>query len=171
MTHTRIAIISMKVKTEPYPKHRWYHNFLYEKFGYTPEQKISVHIDPWDTWSMDHTLADIVLPMLIQLRDTAHGSHMVDDEDVPHLAKRGHSSNESVQWDLFASDEHDELVWEHCHTRWQWLLNEMIYAFDCKANKEDVYMRFDDMAEARKEQDRIANGFRLFGKYYEGLWD
>lgn len=162
----------MKVKIGPYPKHRWYHNWLYKKFGYTPDQKISVHIDPWDTWSMDHTLADIVLPMLIQLRDTAHGSPMVDDEDVPHLAKRGLSSNESAQLDLFASDEHDHEVWEQCHTRWQWVLNEMIYAFDCKANKDDVYMRFrGDLDAARKEQDRIANGFRLFGKYYEGLWD
>jgi hypothetical protein len=97
---------------------------------------------------------------------------MVDDEDVPHMTKRGLGSNESAQLDLFASDEHDHEVWEHGHTRWQWVLNEMIYAFDCKANKDDVYMRFrDDLDAARKEQDRIANGFRLFGKYYEGLWD
>jgi hypothetical protein len=23
----------------------------------------------------------------------------------------------------------------------------------------------------QKEQDRISDGFRLFGKYYENLWD
>jgi hypothetical protein len=50
-------------------------------------------------------------------------------------------------------------------------MDEMIYAFDCKANKDEVYMRFDDREEIQKEQDRISNGFRLFGKYYENLWD
>jgi hypothetical protein len=42
-----------------------------------------VKIDRWDTWSMDHTLAHIVLPMLRQLQATKHGSPLVDDEDVP----------------------------------------------------------------------------------------
>jgi uncharacterized protein with HEPN domain len=28
-----------------------------------------------------------------------------------------------------------------------------------------------DWAGLQAVQDRIANGFRLFGKYYEGLWD
>ena len=33
----------MKIKIGPYPKHRWYHNFLYEKFGISNEPKVSVH--------------------------------------------------------------------------------------------------------------------------------
>ena len=47
------------------------------------QQKIKVHIDHWDTWSMDHTLAPIILPMLIQLKETKHGAPHVDDKDVP----------------------------------------------------------------------------------------
>ena len=39
-----------------------------------------VKIDRYDTWSMDHTLADIVLPMLKQLQATKHGSPLVEDE-------------------------------------------------------------------------------------------
>ena len=31
-------------------------------------QKVKVRIDKWDTWSMDDTLAHIVLPMLAQLK-------------------------------------------------------------------------------------------------------
>jgi len=50
-------------------------------------------------------------------------------------------------------------------------MDEMIYAFDCKANKDDVIMRFESREEIEKEQARISNGFRLFGKYYECLWD
>ena len=45
-----------------------------------------VKIDYWDTWSMDHTLSPIILPMLKQLKETKQGSPFVDDADVPeHL--------------------------------------------------------------------------------------
>ena len=49
----------MKIKIGNYPTHRWYHNFLY-KLGIKNEPKVSVHIDDFDTWSMDHTLAYII---------------------------------------------------------------------------------------------------------------
>ena len=126
-------------------------------------QKIEVHIDRWDTWSMDHTLAPIILPMLRQLKETKHGAPNVDWEDVPReLRPSGeelHAYNKN--------GETDPKFFE----RWDWVLDEMIYAFDCKANKDDVYMRFEDQKEIKKEQKRISNGFRLFGKYYEALWD
>ena len=72
----------MKVKISGYAKHRWYHNFLY-KLGIKNEQKVSVRIDNFDTWGMDHTLAYIILPMLKQLKETKQGSPYVYPEDVP----------------------------------------------------------------------------------------
>ena len=127
------------------------------------EQKVKVRIDCWDTWSMDHTLAPIILPMLKQLKETKHGAPNVDWEDVPRelrpSGKELHAYNKN--------GETDPKFFE----RWDWVLDEMIYAFDCKANKDDVYMRFEDQKEIKKEQKRISNGFRLFGKYYEALWD
>jgi hypothetical protein len=127
-------------------------------------QKVKVHIDRWDTWSMDHTLAPIILPMLKQLKETKHGAPMVDMKDVPkelHGKKLTKKQKENGEVD----DKHFE--------RWDWVLDEMIYAFDCKSNKDDVYMRFDidDREDMKAEQERISNGFRLFGKYYESLWD
>lgn len=157
----------MKVHMSAYPTYRFYHRW----FGLPIKQKIKVRIDPWDTWSMDFTLGYIILPMLKQLQATKHGSPMVDDEDVPHLPKKLFASNESMQYDLFASEEQDELSWAQYEERWQWVLAEMIYAFDCKVNKEEVYMRYKDIKDIKQEQKRISNGFRLFGKYYEGLWD
>ena len=129
------------------------------------DQKIEVHIDKWDTWSMDHTLAHIVLPMLKQLKATKHGSPNVDAEDVPLNLRP--TEEDSLQYAKFG--ESDPKFFK----RWDWVLDEMIYAFDCKVNKEEVYMRFDikDRIGIKKEQDRISNGFRLFGKYYESLWD
>jgi len=129
------------------------------------EQKIEVHIDKWDTWDMDHTLAHIVLPMLKQLKETKHGSPNVDAEDVP-INLRAPEEDVLKYKDLGETDP-------DFFKRWDWVLDEMIYAFDCKANKDEVYMRFDikDRIGMEKEQDRISNGFRLFGKYYESLWD
>jgi len=126
-------------------------------------QKIKVHIDPCDTWSMDHTLAPIILPMLIQLKAEKHGAPQVDYKDVP---KELRPSKKEI--DAYNKDGTTD---ENFFVRWDWVMDEMIYAFDCKANKDDVYMRFDDRDEMQKEQERISNGFRLFGKYYESLWD
>jgi len=129
------------------------------------DQKIEVHIDKWDTWSMDHTLAPIILPMLIQLKETKHGAPDVDLEDVPE----GLRPTNTEEWQKLYNEggETDEKFFE----RWDWVMDEMIYAFDCKANKDEVYMRLEDQTEIKKEQKRISNGFRLFGKYYESLWD
>jgi len=129
------------------------------------EQKVKVRIDKWDTWSMDHTLASIVLPMLKQLKATTHGAPNVDPEDVPKELRP--KKQDVLKYNEIG--ETDDKFFE----RWNWVLDEMIYAFESKATKEDVYMRFDidDKEGMRKEQERISNGFRLFGKYYEGLWD
>ena len=126
------------------------------------EQTVKIRIDPWDTWSMDHTLAPIILPMLKQLKATKHGAPYVDPKDCPEELKPKKQTKKQKD-----NGETDSTHFE----RWDWIMDEMIYAFDCKANKDDVFMRFDDRDEQEKEQDRISNGFRLFGKYYENLWD
>ena len=129
------------------------------------EQKVKVRIDRWDTWSMDHTLAYIVLPMLVQLKAEKHGAPFVDNADVPKELR-------ATKAQIAKADKNGDVDPKHFE-RWDWVLDEMIYAFDCKANKGDVYMRFDinDRDGMNKEQERISNGFRLFGKYYENLWD
>ena len=140
-----------------------YNVFNWLWFDRRTGQKQKIHIDPWDTWSMDHTLAPIILPMLKQLKATKHGAPMVDDKDVPkhlHMTKKEQTAFNK-----------DGSTTDKFFQRWDWIMDEMIYAFDCKANKDDVYMRFDDRDEMQKEQERISNGFRLFGKYYENLWD
>ena len=129
------------------------------------DQKVEVHIDKWDTWSMDYTLSYIILPMLKQLKATKHGSADVDNEDVPINLRA--PEEDVLKYKKLGETDPDFFK------RWDWVLDEMIYAFDCKANKDEVYMRFDikDRIAMQKEQDRISNGFRLFGKYYEALWD
>lgn len=119
------------------------------------ERKIKIQIDRWDTWSMDHTLSMIVVPMLEQLRDTKHGSPFVDDEDVPEELRSYNSPGEN-EWDT------DGLF----HERWKWVINEMIFAHTAILDEETV-----DYLQPAEHHERVSNGLRLFGKYYRGLWD
>jgi hypothetical protein len=150
------------------------------------ERKISVKIDKYDTWSMDHTLALIIHPMLLQLRDTTNGSPFIELEDRP----------EHLIGTIPVRERGD--IDEFHHDAWQWVLNEMIHAFESKLQddwKEQFYSGEADweMEDTGKDfskvvkgpnhtlevdvegmkvyQERITNGFRLFGKYYENLWD
>jgi hypothetical protein len=153
-----------------------------------------VKIDSYDTWNMDSTLADIILPMLKQLQKDKHGAPFVDDGDVPEELKSTSAPPKENEYDT--DDNHFK--------RWDYVLNEMIFAFECKVDdtwqekfssgeidhktvackwdengKATMYqmadgpnhtykLDFDGMQEVQK---RITNGFRLFGRYYEALWD
>lgn len=134
-----------------------------------------VKIDDWDTWSADHTLALIIVPVLKKLQEDKHGSPYVDDEDVPdHLKK-------AAAPPLTADEENMGTTNENFHKRWEWILSEMIWAFEQSANDdwEDQFFagkdNFDlketwDKDGYQKHYDRMANGRRLFAKYYGGLW-
>ena len=150
----------MKVKIGGYPD---YYYWLDRLFGWNPEQKVSVRIDDHDTWSMDHTLAHIVLPMLVQLKRTHHGAPFTDDEDVPEELRSTSAPPKEKEWDT--DDNHFK--------RWDWILDEMIWAFNqkCRDDWMDDYDYSWASVEAIVHQERMTNGFKLFGKYYESLWD
>jgi hypothetical protein len=145
-------------------------------------RQIYVRIDKYDTWSMDHTLAYIILPMLKQLQATKHGAPSVDDADVPEPLRStapGARDRCEEPWD---NDE-------HFFTRWDYVLDEMIWAFEQQDNDGDSQFydhgekipgeNFMDSVKRMKVDEvglkawheRKRNGFRLFGKYYEALWD
>jgi hypothetical protein len=156
------------------------------KYPKNGKQRKSIKIDPWDTWNMDHTLAEIILPMLKQLRKTQHGAPYTDDDDVPEEIRSTNAKPKENDWDT------DEFHFK----RWNWILGEMIWTFNehAKDREPDFYIRkpkfkrvkredndfyelitvregIFDYEKAKKYYDRKKNGFRLFGKYYSNLWD
>ncbi|NBX51923.1 hypothetical protein EBT25_18790 [bacterium] len=161
----------MKVSIGKYPKNG-------------SNQKISVKIDPWDTWSMDHTLALIVYPMLKQLKKTQHGAPCTDDEDVPEKLRSTNSKSKKNEWDTDSNH----------FKRWNWIMDEMIWVFGelVKGKEPNFWIKkpkyktvkdenkhwaeivnpgkHDDV-KAKAYYDRQKNAFRLFGKYYQNLWD
>ena len=95
------------------------------------KRTIKIKIDRWDTWSMDNTLALIVLPMLKQLRETQHGSQMVDLEDVPEEMRLiSHEDYEDQICFDFYHEPNLQNIQCDVHDRWCWVLNEMIWAFE-----------------------------------------
>ena len=121
---------------------------------YRKNRATRVEIEPHDTWSMDCTLAMIIHPMLVQLKATTHGYPSTTTEQ-----------------------------------EWNEILDEMIWAFEqkCRDHWEDDYygdydedqkngpmvgsFKWIDHEGLKTHQERMSNGFRLFGKYYENLWD
>jgi hypothetical protein len=158
-----------------------YNVFNWLWFDKRPGQRIKVRIDPWDTWSMDHTLAPIILPMLKQLKETKHGAPNVDPKDVPKELRPTTKWKKAYEGDGTTDPKFFE--------RWDWVLDEMIWAFEQKCrdhweedyygpyieseDKRELFGRFEwtDDEGRKKHQERMSNGFRLFGKYYENLWD
>jgi len=119
------------------------------------------------------------------LKETKHGSPWTDDEDVPEELRSTSAPPKENDYDT--DDNH--------HKRWDWVMGEMIWAFEQKVRDEwqDDYYEYDhvtpnkdseDFSESlglklvwedpdgrKAHQERMTNGFRLFGKYYENLWD
>ncbi len=145
----------MKIKIGPYRKNRAQH----------------IKIEPHDTWSMDCTLALIIHPMLVQLKATTHGAPLVADQDVPEELRSTTAPPKEDQWGT--DDNHFK--------RWDWVLDEMIWAFSQKSKSlnagdmcaEKCASFGDPVCKAcmKETQERLSNAFKMFGKYYENLWD
>ncbi len=155
------------------------------------KRKVVIHIDDFDVWSMDDTLAMIALPMLIKLKECKHGYALVDDEDVPESIRSTNAPPKENEWDTDAMAE----------SRWEWVLNQIIWSFqqlhpdnewekqyesgvhdiiwvqskdhpDCKEMQHGPNDTFKIDEEGMKaHQQKIDNGLRLFGVYYSALWD
>lgn len=99
----------MKVHIGPYP--------TFKKGSKRTERKVSIHIDPYDVWSMDGTLSMIILPMLKQLKKVKNGAPCVANEDVPrHLRTK-------MKYDGRGTTD------KNFFKRWDWVLGELIWTF------------------------------------------
>ena len=164
------------------------------------KRKVKVHVDSYDVWGADHTLAMIIAPTLKKLKEHKHGYPHVDNEDVPEELRFSKDDKEKL--------EHDGTVDAKHEARWEWVLDEMIWAFEQHADPNDgedqfhhnsdqlemVFTPLEDGSKRssltmnyqkdpnkpaywvdeegkKKHHERKANGVRLFAKYYEALWD
>lgn len=160
--------------------------WVYEK----RKRKIKVMIHDYDIWDTPSTLALIILPMLKMIKEDEHGCPWVDDSEVPEELRSHNAPPKENEWDW------DDLVFK----RWDWVLGEIIFAFekmqpDCDWENEFHSGNIDfsfkqcednpllskmvsgsanthvfDREGHDKVDARINNGMRLFGKFFRNLW-
>ena len=160
----------MKIKIGKYPKKS------------DAQRKVKIQVSDHDVWAADSTLALIIVPMLKKVKESKQGSPLVDDEDVPEGIRSTNADPKEHEWDTDSNH----------HKRWEWVLNEMIWAFEQHAKPDweqefysgeaDFKIVDDKMIEGpnhtfevdreglNKHRERMANGRRLFAKYYDCLW-
>jgi hypothetical protein len=171
----------------------------YTKSGNT--RRIDVQIEKFDTFSLDHTLANIILPALLQMK----ASKMGVPAEFANVGGADYDSQESFD---FYKDTYNDAFDQACK-RWEEVLDKMIWSFQQLALEdyeeqyshgtpeydwvpsdkqyvnpdngqlEDTFTMVDknptehwlDIEGLRKHEERIQEGLELFGKYYRQLWD
>jgi len=68
------------------------------------KRKIQIHIDNYDIWSADHTLALIIHPILLKLKTNKIGSPYVDDQDVPEHLRSTNAAPKEHEYDTDESE-------------------------------------------------------------------
>lgn len=160
------------------------------------KRKIKVRIDYHDVWSADHTLALIIHPLLIELKKHKHGSPLVDDKDVPEHLRSTAADPKENEYD---TDSNHHARWEWVLDEMIWTFGQlasgddgMSYYYVPYKEGEELerlywerdgkkhYLQTEEEAREmgrydhdlrKKYQARIDHGLRLFGKYYQALWD
>lgn len=85
------------------------------------ERKLDIKIDPWDTYSLDHNISLIILPMLLQLKYTKNG---IPSDMVNSI---GSDIDSNYTFDFIKDDEKE--VFEMGCDKWDETLDKMIWSF------------------------------------------
>jgi hypothetical protein len=155
------------------------------------KRKIKIHIDAFDVWGMDHTLALIIHPMLVKLKATKNGSPLMEEHNM--------TSYGSCQYCFDFYKDGDDLAWETGFQKWDKIMDKMIFSFNeiAKDDKPDFFIVAPEMDLTKHPEDegkltipvrwkvegvydkeasdayhkKIQEGLNLFATYYESLWD
>jgi hypothetical protein len=156
-------------------------------------RRINIQIDKYDTWNLDHTLALIIYPALLQLKATKHG--------IPgeFAEVGGENYHDQMSFDFYSATTSE--CFDIKIKQWDEVMDKMIWAFQQVAhdNYDEKYHhgagRFSwkpvvingkeltemidenpdehwyDQVGHQMHQDRIQEGLELFGHYFCSLWD
>lgn len=156
-------------------------------------QRIDIKIDPYDTWNLDATLAKIIYPMLVQLRDNMHGV----PNDFANVGGEDHSLQQA--FDFYTETVDDSFKqgvekWKDCIDKMIWSFNQIAYHdydslyhhgipnYDWQPDNSSGKKMFKlvdrnpdehwyDYVGHQLHEEKIQEGLNLFAKYYRNLWD
>ena len=153
-------------------------------------RKSVVEIDDYDVWNCDYTLAQIIYPLLVKLKEKKHGAPIVEDENVPEELRSTSCAPKENEWDI--DDNHFK--------RWDFVLDEILFAMQEIANDNENEPPYhtktgtiefgeidgatqtgpinfvgwestpESVAANKAYHDRVQNGCRLLGLHFQNLW-
>jgi hypothetical protein len=130
---------------------------MYVKLG-NPSRKNkaeTIVIDDFDVWNLDHTLALIIVPALKVLKKKKQGSPFVKNEDVPEHLR---ATEEELKHNDTGGDTD-----KHYFERWDWVLDEMIWAFQQKLEDwEEAYYSGETDTSFVKIKEKDEKGEELY---------
>ena len=130
---------------------------MYVKLG-NPGRKNkaeTIIIDDFDVWNLDHTLALIIVPALKILKQKKQGSPFVKNEDVPEHLR---ATEEELKHNDTGGDTD-----KHYFERWDWVLDEMIWAFQQKLEDwEEAYYSGETDTSFVKIKEKDEKGEELY---------
>ena len=171
----------------------------YPATNYGADQKIDIQIDPWDTWSLDCTLAKIIYPALLQLKDNKQGvpadfAEVGGEQYSPQCSFDFYEESSSATFDIRVKqwDEvFDKMIWsfrqianddvdnKYHHGEIEWAETSFTAINPMTGQSEEFHKMSDanpdshwyDVEGHMLHEARIQEGLDLFAKYYRNLWD
>ena len=161
------------------------------KFPKNNRRKFNIQIDKFDTWNLDHTMAMILYPALLQLKAVKHGvpsefAEVGGEDWHPQGCFDFYSETTNECFNLGVekwNEALDKMIWSfqqlcmddydgkyhHGEMKINWVkipgsnMSEMV--------DENPDEHWYDHVGHRLHQDRIQEGLDLFARYYRNLWD
>jgi len=170
------------------------------KYKKQASRNVKVQIDRHDIWSLDHTLALIILPALLELKEKKHGipSDFADaggadyeNQDSFDFYKESHNWAfvekckewelvlDKMIWSFYQIVNDDDSKYHHGDPKYDWVKTDDQFTNPLNGKTEDTFRMVDtnpkdhwyDANGHRMHHERIREGLELFGKYYQHLWD
>lgn len=148
------------------------------------KRDIKVEISDHDVWSADNTLSHIILPILLKVKEMKQSIPYTNKDDCPIDFGKDQGYNEK-RWNwildemIFAFGETVKGDWEDQYYSGE--MDMVSVPLNKDLSEEDENQIFEwkpgpnhtfkvDKEGLKAHQERIQNGFNLFGKYFTSLW-
>ena len=174
----------MKVKIPNYPKGNG-------------NRRVEVEVNKWDTYSADYTLALIILPVLLQLKETQHGVpgsfcdgvgsdydrnfcfDFIDRDEIQNAGEeKWKETLDKMIWSFHQIvDDTWDSKYHHGSFEFDWAPIDITNPITGKITKAYEMVEkvgnthWHDRVGQELHNERIKEGLELFGKYFQDLWD
>jgi len=120
------------------------------------KRKELIIIHAFDTWSLDHTLALVIVPALKKFREAPGGT---PGGFVDHLKGKPTEKN-----------------WAAAHRRWLKIIDAMIWSFEQSLDETSGYGQYYTDGDFNKRKynvytTKIRKGLNYFAEYFDCLWN